>query len=82
MYKKTLSLLQAGILVFFCSCVDATYDLANKEIATDVEMKDNKLSLPLGSLQAFMLDSLLGDIDLIETEEDGTYCIRQSDICT
>ena len=79
MYKKTLSPLLAGILVFFCSCVDATYDLANKEIATDVEMKDNKLSLPLGSLQAFMLDSLLGDIDLIETEEDGTYCIRQSD---
>ena len=49
----------AGTLFLFSSCVDDTYDLANKEIAMDMQMKGNKLALPLGSLRPFMLDSLL-----------------------
>ena len=78
MHKKTLGLFLTGVLFSFCSCVDATYDLANKEIATDVEFKDNKLSMPLGSLQAFMIDSLINGIELIGTNKDGVYCIEDS----
>lgn len=58
MYKKALGMFLTGTLFFFCSCIDDTYDL-NKEISTDVAIKGNKLSLPLGSLQAIVLDSLL-----------------------
>ena len=62
-----------------CSCVDTNYDLANKEISTDVEIKGNKLSFPLGSLKAFMIDSLVSGIELIDTTENGVYCIKRSD---
>ena len=78
MHKKTLGLFLTGVLFSFCSCVDANYDLANKEIATDVEFKNNKLSMPLGSLKAFMIDSLISDIELIGTNKDGVYCIEDS----
>ena len=78
MYKKAFYLLLTGVMLFLCSCVDATYDLS-KEISTEVEIKDNKLSLPLGSLRAFMIDSLMTGIELIETTEDGSYCIKNSD---
>ena len=68
-----------GTLFIFCSCVDDTYDLANKEISTDVEIKDNKLALPLGTLRPIFLESLLSDIEHLNTTEDGVYCISRSD---
>lgn len=64
MYKKVLGMLLMGALFFFCSCVDDTYDLANKGVSTDIQIKGNKLSLPLGSLCPMPLDSLLGESKL------------------
>ena len=75
MNKKALGMSLMGTLFIFCSCVDNAYDL-NKGIETDVEISGNKLPIPLGSLKAFMLDSLVKDIDIIETTEDGDYCIK------
>lgn len=79
MRKKTLGIFLAGAVFSLCSCVDATYDLVNKEIATDVEIKGNKLSFPLGSLKAFMIDSLVSGVELISTDDNGVYCIKSSD---
>lgn len=76
--KKTLGIFLLGTLLLFCACVDETYDL-NKKIATDIEIEGNKLAFPLGSLQAFMLDSLLGSVELIDTTENGEYCIQRYD---
>ena len=80
MYKKVLGMFLMGTLFFFCSCVDDTYDLANKEISTDVEIKGNRLALPLGSLRAIMLDSIISveDIDLLD-KMDGVYSISMAD---
>ena len=78
MRKKTLGLFLAGAALSLCSCVDATYDLANKDITTDVEFNNNKLSLPVGSLRAFMIDSLVNGVGLISTDDNGVYCIRSS----
>ena len=79
MCKKVLGLFLIGTLFFFCSCVDDTYDL-KKEITTSVEIKDNKLTLPLGSLQAIMLDSLMGsEGDGLLSKEDGVFGINMSD---
>ena len=69
----------AGTMFSLCSCVDTNYDLANKEISTDVEIKGNKLIFPLGSLQAFVIDSLVKDIELIDISENGVYCIQRND---
>lgn len=79
MYKKALGMFLTGTLFFFCSCVDDTYDLANKEISTDIEIKGNKLALPLGSLKAFELGTWFEDLDIIETMEDGVYAFVQKD---
>lgn len=72
--KKTLgiSLIASAFLLF--SCVDYTYDIANKEISTDVEIKGNKLSLPLGSLcpiplDSLLMDSLLESIPMLKVDE-------------
>lgn len=75
MCKKALGMFLAGTLFLFSSCVDDTYDLANKEIAMDMQMKGNKLALPLGSLRPFMLDSLLDleSIGMIKADS-GTRC--------
>ncbi len=78
MYKKTLGMFLMGTLFFFCSCVDDSYDL-NQEISTDVEIKGNKLAMPLGSLRPILLDSIMGGIDIIDTTEDGVYCINRID---
>lgn len=79
MYKKTFGMFLMGTLFFFCSCIDNAYDL-NKGIATDVEIKDNKLTLPLGSLQAIMLDSLIGsDEGGLLSKENGMYGINMGD---
>ena len=75
MCKKALGMFLAGTLFLFSSCVDDTYDLANKEIAMDMQMKGNKLALPLGSLRPFMLDSLLDleSIGMIKADSE-TRC--------
>ena len=79
MRKRISSLFLIGISFFLCSCVDTAYDLINKEISTDIEFKENRLNYPLGSLRAFMLDSLIGKAEFIETNELGEYCITYSD---
>ena len=81
MYKKTLGMSLMGAMFLVCSCVDATYDIKNKELSTDVEFKNNKLTLPLGNLKAFVLDSLLDieDIELLDKDENGVYGISMSE---
>ncbi len=79
MIKKALGVFLAGASFLFCSCVDDTYDL-KKDIDTDVEIKGNKLAFPLGTLRPFMLDSLVNDAEIIETIEDGVYCIKKTDV--
>ena len=61
MNKKTLGMLLIGASFLFSSCIDDTYDLANKEIETDMQLKGNKLAFPLGSLSPIVLDSILVD---------------------
>lgn len=80
MCKKVLGLFLMGALFSLCSCIDDTYDFANKEIVTDVEIKGNKLALPLGSLRAIMLDSLINadSLDLLD-KIDGVYSISIAD---
>ena len=79
MCKKALGLFLMGTLFILCSCVDDTYDL-NKGVTTDVEIKGNKLALPLGSLRAIMLDSLLSvdSLDILN-KKDGVYSISMAD---
>lgn len=80
MCRKTLGMLLLGAAPFLYSCVDDTYDLANKEISTDVEIKGNKLALPLGSLRTVLLDSLISveELDIL-TKMDGVYSISMAD---
>ena len=78
MYKKALGMFLMGTLFIFCSCVDDTYDL-KKDITTDVEIRGNKLAIPLGSLQPFMLDSIIGNIDDVEADENGVFCLKMGD---
>ena len=77
MCKKALGMFLAGTLFLFGSCVDETYDLANKEIAMDMQMKGNKLALPLGSLRPFVLDSLLDleSISMIKADSNRCYSL-------
>lgn len=79
MNKKALGMFLIGASFLFYSCVDDTYDLANKEVHTDIEIKGNKLALPLGSLRPFMLDSLIRGLNFVETDAEGVYCIKMSD---
>ncbi|MBR5476139.1 MAG: hypothetical protein IKV17_04905 [Bacteroidaceae bacterium] len=81
MYKKILVVLFWGAFFFFYSCVDHNYDLVNKEISTDVKLEGNKIALPIGSLKAFVLDSLIDTegIDLLAKGEDGVYSISKKD---
>lgn len=84
MYKKVLGMFLMGALFFFCSCVDDTYDL-NKGITTDVAIKGNRLTFPLGSLRPMPLDSLLVDsmlesIPLLKVDkETRAYSLSLSD---
>lgn len=70
MCKKSLGMLLMGAMAFFCSCVDDTYDLANKELAMDMKIEGNRLALPLGSLRPIVLDSILDvtSIPVLETD--------------
>ena len=79
MTKKALGMFLIGASFLFYSCVDDTYDL-KKDIDTDVEIKGNKLAFPLGTLRPFMLDSLVNDTEIVETMEDGVYCIKKTDV--
>lgn len=80
MIKKMLKLFLLGTPILLASCVDETYDLANKKIVTDLKIEGNKLALPLGSLQAIMLDSLINveEMDFLDVA-DGVYSISMSD---
>lgn len=80
MVNKLKKLFLQGTTLLLASCVDNTYDFANKELVADVKIEGNKLALPLGSLRAIMLDSLLSveDIDVLE-KMDGVYSIGISD---
>lgn len=78
MYKKLLGVFLTGTFFLLCSCVDDTYDLSEKEINTDIEFKGEKLAFPLGDLKAFVLDSLMRDIDMMETE-DGVFAVKEGD---
>ena len=77
MCKKALGVFLAGTSFLFASCVDDTYDLANKEIAMDMQMKGNKISLPLGSLSPFVLDSLLDleSVSMIKADSNRCYSL-------
>ncbi len=73
-------MLLLGAISLFCSCVDNTYDLANKELSMDVKIAGNKLALPLGSMRAIMLDSLINvdDLEFLKIT-NGVYGISMSD---
>ena len=84
MCKKTLSVLLLGALSLFSSCVDKNYDLVNKEISTDVKLEGNKVALPVGSLKAVVLDSLIdvSEIEMLEKGADGVYGITADSTIT
>ena len=78
MNKKHLHTFTLGVLVtlLMSSCVDNNYDL-NKGISTDVSIPGNTISIPVGSLKAVPLDSIinLDEIDILKKGEDNVYCI-------
>lgn len=81
MSKKTLTVLLLGVLSVFVSCVDNKYDLANKDISTDVKIEGNRIAVPFGSLKAITLDSIVDvdEIDVLEKGSDGLFRINMSD---
>lgn len=81
MSKKTLTVILLGMSLMVVSCVDKTYDLANKQIATDVKLEDNKIALPVGSLKPIVLEDLIDveKIEMLEKTTDGVYNISMSD---
>lgn len=81
MSKKTLTFILLGMSLLLASCVDKTYDLAKKDISTDVKLEDNKIALPVGSLKPIVLGDLI-DVEKIEMLEQGTggvYSISMND---
>lgn len=82
MNKKQLRTLGFGILgaLLISSCVDQNYDL-NNGISNDVNIPDNTITLPIGSLKAVMLDSLidLEEVDILKKGEDDVYCISKKE---
>ena len=77
MCKKGLIVLLSAMLCLATSCVDKNYDLANKEITTDVKLEGNVIAFPVGNLKAVMLDSLidLDEIELLGKNAEGIYSI-------
>lgn len=73
-------MLRYGLVFLVCSCVDNNYDL-NKEIATDVKIEGNRISVPFGNLKAITLDSIVDvdDVDILEKGADGMYSISKED---
>ena len=80
MHNRFLTLLLLGC-VMQSSCVDKRYDVLNKEIETDVKIAGNKLALPVGSLKAVTLDSLIDveDIEYLQKNKDGVYSFVMND---
>lgn len=68
-------------VTLLASCVDSRYDLANKDIATDVKIEGNQIALPVGDLKAVLLDSILdiSEVDILEKNADGVYSITLND---
>lgn len=74
--KKMGVLLSMGALMAFGSCMDDTYDMANKEVVTDVAIEGNRVALPLGDLKPIMLDSLIrAEENAAIRNVDGVYCV-------
>lgn len=75
--KSLIVLLFVAVSSFVVSCIDKNYDLANKEIATDVKIEGNSIAVPVGSLKSVVLDSLIdvSGIEMLEKGADGVYCI-------
>ncbi|MBR3615956.1 MAG: hypothetical protein IKL56_04955 [Bacteroidaceae bacterium] len=80
MCNRTFRMLRYGLVLLVCSCVDNNYDL-NKEIATDVRIEGNRVSVPFGNLKAITLDSIVDvdDVDILEKGADGMYSISKED---
>ena len=81
MFKKTLIALLFGTSFIMSSCIDNNYDLAKKEITTDVKVEGNTIALPVGSLKPIVLGDLVNidEIEMLEKNGDGVYCISMSD---
>ena len=75
--KSLIVLLFAAVSSLVVSCVDKNYDLANKEIATDVKIEGNSIAVPVGSLKSVVLESLIdvSGIEMLEKGADGVYSI-------
>ena len=82
MVKKIFRLFLTGTTVLLASCIDDTYDLANKELVTDVKIEGNKLALPFGSFCPMVLDSMLDleSIPMLEADSvSRTYSLSLND---
>ncbi len=80
--KHFITFLLMGLCsVMHFSCVDDRYDLANKEISTDIKITDNTVAVPLGSMKAVALDDLIDvdDIDILKKDGKGLYSISTDD---
>ena len=79
MRSKKLHWFLWGTLCLLCSCIDARYDLKNKEVALDVQIEGNKIAFPVGNLRPIYLDSMLSAADQEMLKEiDGVYSIAHS----
>lgn len=81
MYKKSLIALILIASSLVTSCVDKNYDLANKEITTDVKLEGETIALPVGGLKPVVLDSLIdvNEIDMLVKDANGVYAISMED---
>lgn len=75
--KKLLTVFLSGAMLLVSSCVDKDYDLVNKELATGVTIEGNTVALPVGSLKAIVLDSLINidEIEMLDKNGEGVYSI-------
>ena len=82
--KSLIVMLFVAVSSFVVSCIDKNYDLANKEIATDVKIEGNSIAVPIGSLKSVVLDSLIvvSDIEMLEKGAYGIYCITMDSTFT
>ena len=81
MCKKSLIALLLIASSLVTSCVDKNYDLANKEITTDVKLEGETIALPVGGLKPVVLDSLIdvNEIDMLAKDDNGVYAISMKD---
>ena len=81
MYKKSLIALILIASSLVTSCVDKNYDLANKEITTDVKLEGETIALPVGGLKPVVLNSLIdvSGIEMLVKDANGVYAISMED---